>query len=280
MQVLTVDYRDANAPALFTKSLRETGFAVVKNHPIDFALVQKVYGEWQDFFTSDEKFNYLFDKEKQDGYFPETIAEVAKGNTVKDIKEFYSFYPWGRHPTTISAASMQLYGELSTLAASLLDWIEAHTPTEINTQFAMPLSEMIKESPRTMLRVLRYPALTGNEEPGAIRAAAHEDIDLLTLLVAGTEPGLQVKDAQENWHDVACDPGTIVVNAGDMLQMCSQGYYRSTTHRVLNPVGEAAKKPRMSMPLFLHPRDEVSLSDQHTARSYLLERLKELGVLD
>lgn len=279
MQVLTVDYRSNDAARLFTQSLVDTGFAVLSNHSIDSNLVQATYGEWEAFFSSQEKFNYLFDKEKQDGYFPLDIAETAKGSSVKDIKEFFHIYPAGRYPSSLSNNTKLIYQALSNLAAELLQWIEKHTPTEIVQNFAMPLSQMIHDSERTLLRILHYPPLTGQEEEGSIRAAAHEDINLITLLVAGTAPGLQVKDARGNWHEVSCDPGTIVINSGDMLQMCSNNYYRSTTHRVMNPTGDLAKKSRFSMPLFLHPRDEVQLSETHTARSYLLERLQELGLI-
>jgi len=278
MQVLTVDFTQHDAARMFAESLKNTGFAVLKNHPIDFERVKTVYQEWRDFFASDDKSKYLYKKESQDGYYPISISETAKGNTVKDIKEFYSYYPWGQYPENVSDLLKYLYDDLLTVSTTLLQWLEEHTVPDIREQFSMPLSEMIKASPRSQLRILHYPPLTGKEEEGAVRSAAHEDIDLLTILVAGTTPGLQVKDSQGNWHDVKCDPGTIVVNAGDMLQMCSKGYYRSTTHRVINPTGEAAKQSRMSMPLFLHPHDHVRLSDTHTAREYLIERLKELGV--
>ena len=137
---------------------------------------------------------------------------------------------------------------------------------------------MIEQSPRTFLRILYYPALTGNETEGAIRAEAHEDINLITLLPAATASGLQVKDIKGQWHDVESDPGTIVINIGDMLQMCSSGYYQSTTHRVINPTGADAKKPRLSMPLFLHAKSEVKLSEEHTAGTYLHQRLEEIGI--
>ena len=74
------------------------------------------------------------------------------------------------------------------------------------------------------------------------------------------------------------DPGSVVVNSGDMLQMASGGFYRSTTHRVVNPSGEGARRPRLSMPLFLHPWPLVRLSATHTAREYLDERLREIGL--
>ena len=83
---------------------------------------------------------------------------------------------------------------------------------------------------------------------------------------------------QGQWRDVPADPGTLVVNAGDMLEMATDGHYRSTPHRVVNPAGEEASRSRLSMPLFLHPWPEVRLGDRHTAGSYLEERLREIGL--
>jgi isopenicillin N synthase-like dioxygenase len=113
-------------------------------------------------------------------------------------------------------------------------------------------------------------------EPGAVRAAAHEDINLITLLPAATQPGLEVQDLKGNWHKIECDPGTIVVNVGDMLQEASGGVFKSTTHRVVNPEGENVA--RYSIPLFVHPRSECVLSKKYTAGQYLDERLKEIGL--
>jgi isopenicillin N synthase-like dioxygenase len=138
---------------------------------------------------------------------------------------------------------------------------------------------MVTNSDKNLFRIIHYPPLTGSEQPGAIRAAAHEDINIITLLPASTAMGLQVKDNAGGWHDVPGNWGDIVINVGDMLQMASQNFYRSTTHRVVNPEGEAAKQPRYSMPLFLHPKPEVVLSETHTAQSYLDERLREIGLL-
>jgi isopenicillin N synthase-like dioxygenase len=278
MYVLTADLNQPDAREVFVKSLRETGFGVLKNHPIDYALIKAVFAEWEAFFHSETKMDYLFDREKHDGLFPMTISETAKGNTIKDIKEFYHYYPWGRRPPQITAKTQQLFDEMNALAATLLTWIEELTPPDIKAHFSVPLSSMIHDSPKTLLRVLHYPPFQGTEEPGAVRAAAHEDIDLLTVLPAATATGLQVKDAQGQWHDVVSDPGTMVVNVGDMLQLASRHYYRSTTHRVINPQGEEAKKSRLSMPLFLHARNEVQLTPEITAKEYWIERLKELGV--
>jgi isopenicillin N synthase-like dioxygenase len=164
------------------------------------------------------------------------------------------------------------------MASTLLQWVDENSSAEVRGKFSMPLPEMIKDSQNTMFRLIHYPPLTGDEPVGALRAAAHEDINLLTLLPAATASGLQVKNVQGNWLDVPINPNWIIVNAGDMLQECSGHYYKSTSHRVLNPTGEGAKKSRLSMPLFLHPRDEVVLSNQHTRLSYFQERMKELGL--
>ena len=87
-----------------------------------------------------------------------------------------------------------------------------------------------------------------------MRAAAHGDINLLTILPAATEPGLQVLGKDQAWHDVPCDFGLLIVNIGDMLEEASGGYYPSTVHRVLNPTGVAASKPRMHCGHFLRCR--------------------------
>lgn len=279
MAVLHVRYTDPNAPQLFTKSIRETGFAVLTDHPIAQDLIYKTYDEWESFFGNEEKMLYKFDPVKQAGYFP-FKTEKAKGYSKYDLKEFYHYYPTRSElPKGASHRTPRLYDQLSELGATLLGWIDDNTPQDIRSKFSMPLRKMIDGSQETLLRVIHYPPLDGTEEPGAIRAAEHEDINLITLLPASTAPGLQVKDTAGNWHDVACNPGNIVINAGDMLQMVTKGYYVSTTHRVVNPLGNAARTSRYSMPLFLHPEATVRLSEKHTARSYLTERLGEIGLL-
>lgn len=209
-----------------------------------------------------------------------SLSETAKGYDVKDIKEFFHYYPWGRCPDHLKQITQELCQQMTLMAETLLQWVEDNTPSEISRNFSMPLSDMIKNSEKTLFRLIHYPPLTGHEDKNAIRAAAHEDINLLTLLPAATAEGLQVKDAQGNWYDVSCDKTRIIVNIGDMLEECTAGYFKSTTHRVTNPVGEKAKQSRLSMPLFLHPREDVRLSQRHIARSYLDERYKELGLAE
>ena len=129
-----------------------------------------------------------------------------------------------------------------------------------------------------MLRVLHYPPLKDDIEPGAMRAAAHGDINLITILPSSREPGLQLLDKNEEWIDVPYGKGYIIVNIGDMLQECLSGYLKSTLHRVVNYEKSAGKVSRFSMPLFIHPRDDVKLSERVTAEEYRQERYAELGL--
>lgn len=278
MQV--VDYLSPNAPEQFVASLRETGFGVLKNHPIKKSMVESIYQRWQAFFLYGDTDKYAFDPKKQDGYFNTEISETAKGHKQKDIKEYYHVYPWGRIPEELRTEILYYYHSASNLAAELLDWVEKHSPAEVAKLYSEPLANMINQTPNTLLRVLHYPPLTGCEEVGAIRAAAHEDINLLTILPAANEPGLQVQLKSGEWHDVPSDFGNLIINIGDMLQEASGGYFPSTSHRVINPEGSDMSKSRISLPLFLHPRSEVVLSERHTQHSYLMERLRELGVID
>jgi isopenicillin N synthase-like dioxygenase len=277
MEVAKVSYQDPKAAEKFTRSLKETGFAVVSDHPISHPLIFETFKDWEGFFNSPTKFDYLFNPQKQSGYFP-FKSENAKDHKVKDLKEFYHLYKGEDLPSFLNDRSWRLFDELNSLAATMLGWVQDSTPAEVVKTFSQPLREMIADSSKTLFRIIHYPPLSGDEEAGAIRAAAHEDINLITLLPAATAPGLQVLDNRGRWHDVECDPGNIVVNSGDMLKMASGGYFGSTTHQVVNPSGIEAGKARYSMPLFLHPRPEVKLSQTHTAESYLLERLREIGL--
>lgn len=279
MKLQAVDYRSPTAAHDFVESLRQTGFGVLRNHPIPQQQVSSIYANWQAFFNSEEKIQFTYNKGTQDGFFPQSVSEVAKGFKKKDIKEYYHYYPWGQCPESLKSEISEYYKNTRNLAAELLNWIEQESPVEVSKHYREPLSNMINDSEDTLLRILHYPPLLGNEEPDAIRAAAHEDINLITLLPAANEPGLQVKSKNGEWLDVPSDFGNLIVNIGDMLQEASGSYFPSTTHRVINPEGADTSKARISLPLFLHPRPDVVLSSKYTAGSYLTERLRELGVV-
>lgn len=275
MDVAVVDFTAADAPERFATSLRETGFAVLTHHPLSWQLVEQVYAEWSAFFDDPEVLRYTT-TDSQTGYFPPDVSETAKGFQVKDLKEFFHVYPWSRYPTQVSDAALRYRDEALLLARTLLDWVEANTPGEITGRLSMPLSQMMDGSTRSLLRVLRYPPLPDEVPDGAVRAAAHEDINLLTVLPASDQPGLELLGANGEWYPVPCDPGSLAVNGGEMLDLATGGYYPATTHRVVNPTGPATRLPRMSLPLFLHPADDVVLAHGRSAYDFLTQRIREL----
>ena len=275
MNVATVDFTAPEAADRFADSLRTTGFAVVVGHPIPSDLIGRVQDDWLDWFASDDKYGYLPDEGAQDGYHPQDVSETAVGADVKDVKEYYHWYPWGRSPQGPSESAAALHQQATALATTLLGWLDRATPAIVADHFSMPLSQMLQGSRRTLLRIIHYPPLTSPPPSGAMRAAAHEDINLLTVLPASTRPGLQVLDTGGAWHEVPCDPGSVVINSGDMLALASAGFYPSTTHRVLLPEGKEARLPRMATPLFLHAADDVRIGDT-TAFGMLRDRLRTI----
>lgn len=281
--VATVDYQSPEASKQFARALSESGFAIIINHPIASAKFDAFYAAWKGFYDSDNKINAKnIDPQQQDGFYP-FRSENGKGYDAKNLMEYFHYYPWSQlTPENLQQITLQMHTEMAAVAGSLLKWLQSELKDEVKSQLSMPLDEMIVDSPRNLLRIIHYPPLTGAvEEQDAIRTSEHEDIDLLTVLPAATTRGLQVKDLEGNWHWVDAGPGALIINAGDMLQMCTKGFYKSTTHRVVKPdiTKPEENVSRMSMPLFCHPRPEVKLSDEHTSESYLMERLRENGVL-
>ena len=292
MKVLSVSYKSPQAAALFTQSLRETGFGVITDHPIAPELVSGVFAEWAEFFRSEQKHRYTFKAEEQAGYFP-FRSENAKDSPVKDLKEFFHLYPWNALPEGMSQRTRELFDQMTALAAEMLGWIEDHTPEEIRRNFDVPLRQSIEGSQEILLRPILYPPLTGGEEQGAIRAAAHEDINLITLLLGAEVGGLEIQDRQGNWLPVIPPPGALAINVGDMLQRLTNYCLRSTRHRVVNPPPERRGAARYSMPFFLHLRPDFLIDalpqcvdTDHprrdapiTAHDYLIERLREIGLV-
>jgi len=275
-EIQTVSFTDPEAPKAFARSLCETGFAVLRDHPVTPDRIAATYAAWGAFFNSGAKHDWTVDPERQDGYFP-FRSENAKDSLVKDLKEFYHVYPDGRIPPELEIETRRLHWDLTEIGITLLGWIQDNTPDEVRVRFSEPLSEMLRGSTQNLLRILHYPALEAAPEPGAVRAAAHGDINLITLLLAGSEPGLEARDTAGNYHGVPCDPGMMAINAGDMLEMASGGFYPSTEHRVVNPPA-SRNVARLSMPMFCHPRPEVVLKPGTTADDFLTQRLREIGL--
>ena len=136
MDTLTIDYNDPMFSKNFVNSLHHTGFAVINEHPINQNLINKVYKDWDTFFKSDKKHDYVYDYEKQDGYFP-FRSENAYDRDKKDLKEFFHIYPlWGRYPDFISKDSLTLFKALEDLGNNLLSSIEKYSPYKIKSIYS------------------------------------------------------------------------------------------------------------------------------------------------
>lgn len=277
MKVRTIDLNQETAPQQVTESLIESGFAVVENHPIPASELDEFYRAWDDFFVNGNPEQYTTDAESQAGYFSPNLAETAKGHEAQDLKEYFQFWPGYDLPPQVHDITMHYYDEIIALGASVMTWLQENTSGSLWQAIDKPFAEYLSRQ-QTLLRILRYPPLTGSEPPDAIRAGAHEDINLITMLPAASQSGLEIQPkGMTEWFPVEAPAGSIVINIGDMLQEVTGGALPSTSHRVVNPTGEEAKKARLTAPVFCHPYPDMVLSDRYTAGSYLKERLSEIN---
>jgi isopenicillin N synthase-like dioxygenase len=262
MNVKVCNFRSNEFASDFKNSVRDTGFAVVTHHGIDHELIKRSQHTWRQFFLSEQEYKneYASQEDGNQGY-KGMKTEKAVGAKVADLKEFYHWRPGKTLPPQQFVETNKLFSQLEDVGLQLLDVLDWKACCD--------------GSDNTILRTLYYPALKDcTVEPGSVRAAAHEDINFITLLVAASAPGLQVLDAKGVWHDVPHEENSIVVNIGDMLQLASNGLYRSTTHRVINPTD--SRSDRISMPMFIHPHSDTLLADGFTAGQFLAERIAEI----
>lgn len=271
MQVRVCNFRSNEFEQDFMKSVLETGFAVLTHHGIDHEFIKDAQRAWKMFFLSNQenKNSYINVQDGNMGY-KGMKQEKAVGAKVADLKEFYHWKPGQKLPTDTWAITQHMFYQLEDVAMKLL------TVLDRNYEIPNPgYRDACFQSDNTILRMLYYPALKDVAvEPGAVRAAAHEDINFITLLVAASAPGLEIMDNKGNWHAVPHEENSIAVNIGDMLQLISGTYYKSTTHRVVNP--DSSGSDRLSMPLFVHPHGSTLLADNFTAQDFLNQRMNEI----
>lgn len=279
----------------FKSAYQEWGFAGISGHGLDPELIESAWQGSARFFAleTNEKLKY---EGRVRGYIPFGI-EKAKGASHTDLKEFFHV---GREATDIDyldtnvwpendAAFKQtfetLYASLDSLACRILEVFA--TVLELPADF---FNSRVAHG-EAILRILHYPPIVNGDVPN-VRAAAHEDINLITLLAGSEQDGLEVLSKQGNWVPINMTEGTIICNVGDMMQRLSNNTLRSTTHRVVNPTGEKARTSRYSIPFFMHPNPDVDLDclpqciseknprhyDPITAGDYLQQRLREIGL--
>lgn len=282
----------------------EIGFVALKNHFLDDELVEKLYKEVKSFFALPEDTKRKYEREDiggQRGYVS-FGKEHAKGKKEGDLKEFWHF---GQEPDKNANLTEEypenvVVKELPQFNAVGMEAYKMLEKTGIYVLRALALHIGINEhyfdhwasNGNSILRPIHYPPIT--EEPkGAVRAGAHGDINLITLLMGASTGGLQVQRKDGEWIDAIPNEDELVINVGDMLERHTNNKLRSTIHRVVNPPKEEWDKPRYSIPFFMHPRSEMKLdcleeciSDENpkqyediTAGEFLHQRLVDIGLI-
>ncbi len=289
---------------VFAQGLLEFGFVAIEDHGVPDALVRETYDAVKKYFALPEEAKRRCEipgAGGQRGYTP-FGREHAKTRTAPDLKEFYHVgrdlpagHPyrsqygdniWPEEVPEFRTRTLELYNALDNAGAVMLEALALYFKLAPDH-----FSNMAKDG-NSILRPIHYPPLSPDAPRDAVRAAEHEDINLITLLCEGTAGGLQLLTRQGEWLDVETTEGRIIVDSGDMLFRATNGVVPSTTHRVINPPA-AKNTERYSIPFFVHPFPECVL-DAHevfvtpenprrwapiTADAFLRERLREIGLL-
>ncbi len=286
-------------------SFRETGFAVINDHPIDQAVIDRGVDAGKRFFAlpDETKRGYFIPGGGGQRAYTPFATEIAKGAKAKDLKEFWHVgreIPRDHKYAEIMGANVYVaevpgwkeatYAMFSALDNFGLDILSA---IAMNLKLTPDFFNATVNNGNSILRLLHYPPQLEPPPEGSVRAGAHEDINVITLLLGAEEGGLEVLHRNGSWLAVNPPPGSLVVNVGDMLQRLTNHVLPSTTHRVVNPKPERSRFPRYSTPFFLHfnPNYEIRTlpscisaerpdryPDPLTSQDFLEIRLREIGL--
>jgi isopenicillin N synthase-like dioxygenase len=284
-------------------ALVDLGFFAVDNHGVDLDLVEKCYQLNNTFFqlSDDVKKKYEIENLKGQRGYTSYGKEIAKDASTPDLKEFwhvgrnlekdhplYNEYPeniWPEEVPEFKETFNELFSQLDRCSKAILE------ACALYLNLPKDRFSNIATFGNTILRLIHYPPVPESAHPSAIRAAAHEDINLITLLCESTASGLELLQRDGEWRQIHTLKGQIIGDAGDMLQNITNGYFKSTTHRVVNP--DNSRERRFSMPFFIHPESSADLTPLNecievtggekkfpniTAGEYLQKRLKEIGL--
>ena len=309
----SVDLQDfvSDSPERKEKFIKEIGsafenigFVALSGHFLSDDLVKNLYDEIKKFFSLPQEVKDTYEIEGIGGQRGYTSfgKEHAKGKKEGDLKEFWHFGQYvqdnpkleAEYPDnvivselpTFNAVGKETYQMLEKTAKYVLRALAIHLDLE-ETYF----DDYIKNG-NSILRPIHYPPIT-SEPKNAVRAAAHGDINLITLLMGAHGRGLQVKNHKGEWVDAIARPDQLMINVGDMLSRLTNNKLKSTIHQVVNPPKELWGTSRYSIPFFMHPISEMPLNcldncvdDAHpkqfediTAGEFLHERLIELGLI-
>ena len=313
-QIPSVDLRDflSDDPARkqkfvneIGKAYEEIGFVALKGHFLDDQLVENLYSEVRNFFSLPLEVKSTYEIPGiggQRGYVS-FGKEHAKGRSAGDLKEFWHFGQYvskdskyaSEYPENVTVNELANFNATGKQAYQMLE------KTGIYVLRALALHIGLDEfyfddyiaNGNSILRPIHYPPITDEPKDGAVRAAAHGDINLITLLMGAQGKGLQVQNHDGDWIDAMAQPDELMINVGDMLSRHTNNKLKSTIHQVVNPPRESWGTSRYSIPFFMHPVSDMPLNclpqcidadhpkqfDDITAGAYLNERLVELGLI-
>lgn len=303
MNIPVVDLRDlhkedrrADFVDTLGQALAEFGFVALEGHGLPQETLDRAYEAARSVFAlpTEVKLKYRDPAPVGQRGYTAFGVEHAKDHAVPDLKEFWhvgmelpqdhelrqrGLIPGNLFPEEIPAFerdTMALFDKMEDIGRQVLDAIGAW--------LGKPPSFFrdLVDGGNSVLRIIHYPDV-GEVPAGAVRAAAHEDINLITLLPASTRPGLELMTRDGKWMAVSTPPGVLVCDTGDMMALLTAGKLPATTHRVVNP--EASDGGRMSMPFFMHPHSDSMLvpleegyAEPVRTHDFLTERLKAIGL--
>ncbi len=285
------------------KAYEEIGFVALKGHFLDDDLVDSLYDEIKNFFSLPVEVKRSYEIKGiggQRGYVS-FGKESAKGKKEGDLKEFWHFGQYveddeerrKEYPENVSVKELPKFNEVGKQAYKKLEETAKYVLRALALYIGLEETYFDKyiHNGNSILRPIHYPPIL--EEPeNAVRAAAHGDINLITLLMGAQGRGLQVQNHKGDWIDAIAEPDELMINVGDMLSRHTNNKLKSTIHRVVNPPRELWGTSRYSIPFFMHPISEMKLDvldscvdadnpkqfEDITAGEFLNERLKELGL--
>lgn len=246
-------------------ALREVGFFAVENHGIPSDLLDRAYAAAVEFFRLPPTVKSRYSRPElfgQRGYTGFAV-ERAVGAPVADLKEFFQIgrgHGPSEYGPNVWPGELPAFREVFAPLYDALERLAARIAAACSLYLNLPADFLPSRiaGGESVLRVIHYPPLADKIPAGAVRAAAHADINFLTLLCGATAAGLEILTRDSRWQPVTARIDQIIVDSGDMLQNLTGGLFRSTTHRVINPAGSNGS--RLSMPFFIHPRPEVDLT--------------------
>ena len=279
-------------------SFNQTGFAIIKNHGLTTETTKTLYKTMISFFDLD-------DEKKIKYYFPELYGqrgyvikgqEHAKGSSKGDLKEFFHIgnpvisspkNVWPVEVDNFEQVGSNAFLTLENIGLTILEALAIYL--DLNQEY---FSDKVKGGESIMRSIHYYPLKSDDISEGAVRAAAHGDINLITLLMGASADGLEILTKENKWIPIRSEPDQLVINVGDMLERLTNNKLMSTIHRVVNPSKEQLNTSRYSIPFFMHPKPEMDLSclencidknnpksfEDTTAGQFLEERLKEIGL--